>query len=148
MSKRRGHVHAIALAVLLGLFWFRVIAQLVQALWPTDALPGFEAWHSGTLPYPVLVLSQAAIIAILIWLVRRFWRGGSLGGARLRAALWIFGSLYFAGSLIRFVGGFIFAAQNAFMSAHLPAFFHIVLASAVIVIASYASVTEKNGAPA
>jgi hypothetical protein len=133
---------------LLALFLFRVMAQLAQALWPTRALPGFEAWHSGTLPYPVLVLSQLGILALLAWLVRRFWRGGPLGGARLRTALWLFGSLYLAGSVLRFVGGFTFAAQNAFMAAHLPAFFHIVLASAAIVIASYASMRAKMEAGA
>ncbi len=143
MSRRLGGAHAIALAALLGLFLFRVLAQLAQALWPTQVLPGFAAWHSGTLPYPVLVLFQAGIIALFAWLVRRFWRGDRLGGARLRTALWIFGSLYLIGSVLRFVGGFTFAAQNAFMAAHLPAFFHIVLASATIVIASYASMRAK-----
>jgi hypothetical protein len=138
-------IHAIALSALLGLFLFRVIAQLAQALWPSNVLPAFEAWHSGTLPYPVLVLSQVAIIALLVWFVWRFWRVEPIGGVRVQAALWIFALLYLAGSVLRFVAGFTFATQNAFMAAHLPAFFHIVLAMAVTVIASYASLKAKAG---
>lgn len=147
MSKGAGRAHAIALGALLALFLFRVIAQVMQAVAPTDALPAFEAWHSGTLPYPVLLASQAAIVALLVWLIRSFWLAKPLGGARLRTTLWILGSLYFLGSVVRFVGGLTFAADNKFMAAHLPAFFHIVLALAVIVIASYVSQAPKKETP-
>lgn len=148
MSTRLARIHAIALSALLGLFLIRVFAQLSQAFWPTDVLPRFEAWHSGTLPYPVLVLSQIAIIALFVWLVRRFWRAEPIGGVRVQVALWIIASLYLAGSILRFVAGLTFASQNAFMAAHLPAFFHIVLALAVTVIASYASLKAEPGARA
>jgi hypothetical protein len=143
-----GRAHAIALGALLALFLFRVIAQVLQAVAPTDALPAFEAWHSGALLYPVLLASQAAIVALFVWLILSFWRAKPFGGACLRAALWILGSLYLLGSVVRFVGGFTFAADNKFMAAHLPAFFYIVLALAVIVIASYVSrVTRQEASP-
>ncbi|MBT9445636.1 MAG: hypothetical protein IV086_08065 [Hyphomonadaceae bacterium] len=144
MSDSWGRPYGVALAGLLALFLFRVLAQMAQAIAPSDALPPFEAWQSGTLPYPVLVVAQVAIIALFTWLITLFWRGGRLGGPRLRTGLWAFGGLYFAGSLLRFIGGFTFARDNNFIGAHLPGFFHIVLASAALLIARYASTAAER----
>ena len=55
---------AIALASLLLLFVARVLAQLIQLLWPNDLLPEFAEWQSGTLPYGALLASQIAIVAL------------------------------------------------------------------------------------
>jgi len=147
VTKRTARAHALTLAALFALFLSRVIAQALQAVAPTDVLPPFDAWQSGTLSYPMLLGFQAAIIALFVWLILSFWRAANLGGARTAAMLWILGSLYFLGSMVRFVGGFTFAVGNGFMAAHLPAFFHIVLAFAVIVIASYVSRATKQEGP-
>ena len=146
MSKRAARAHAVSLAVLLALFMFRVVAQVIQAVAPVDDLLPFEAWHSGTLPYPALLAAQIAIIVLFAWLALRFWRAEPLAGARLRIGLWGFGILYFVVSILRLVSGFTFATGNRFMAAHLPAFFHIVLASAVIVIASYVGCSTTKAA--
>jgi len=147
MTKRTARAHALVLAALFALFLFRVIAQALQAVAPTNVLPPFDAWQSGTLPYPILLGLQAAIIALFVWLIPSFWRARTLGGPRTRTVFWTSGSLYFLGSMVRFVGGFTFAVGNGFMAAHLPAFFHIVLAFAVIVIASYVSRATKQEGP-
>ena len=58
------HPHLLLLAIFTAAFLFRVMAQLLQALWPLDVLPSFESWHSATLPYPLLLVSQLAILAV------------------------------------------------------------------------------------
>ena len=47
--------YAVALAGLLLLFVFRVVAQFVQWIHPVDFLPPFDDWHSGILPYLSLI---------------------------------------------------------------------------------------------
>ena len=47
--------HLLLLAILTAAFLFRVMAQLLQSLWPLDVLPSFGSWHSATLPYPLLL---------------------------------------------------------------------------------------------
>ena len=63
------------LLVLLLLFCFRVAAQLIQAFYPVDFLPPFEAWHSRALPYWLLVTFQFIIILVCINVVIKFTRG-------------------------------------------------------------------------
>jgi len=58
----RNNLFAQYLFALLGLFVFRVIAQLIQAVYPISYLPPFDAWQSGALPYPLLVAFQFVII--------------------------------------------------------------------------------------
>ena len=51
--------YALALWGLTLLFGVRILAQPLSQLVP--AVPGFDVWHGGVLPYPVLLLSQLAI---------------------------------------------------------------------------------------
>ena len=50
--------------LLLGLFVFRVIAQLLVLNLNLPLLPPFDAWHSALLPYPTLVAAQIAEPAV------------------------------------------------------------------------------------
>ena len=68
-------LHAAVLWGLLGLFCFRVAAQLAVAAGPLPILPPFEAWHSGLLPYPALVATQVAIVALYAWMARGIGAG-------------------------------------------------------------------------
>jgi sterol desaturase/sphingolipid hydroxylase (fatty acid hydroxylase superfamily) len=128
---------AVVFAALLALFVFRVCAQLLQLYAPVDWLPPFQAWHSGTLPYGVLVAAQIAIIVVAIWMIKlmtegRLRRQGRAGGV----VSWI-GLIYLVGSAIRFVAGFTIARETPFLNDHLPGFFHIVLALMVVVAGRY-----------
>ena len=136
-AQRQSRAHAIVILVLLGLFIFRVVAQLIQLFAPTPILPPFEAWHSGTLPYGILVASQVAIIAVAVWFARGLWAGTIKESRRVGVALAWIGGLYFLGSVARVVAGFTFARTNPFLSAHLPGFFHIVLAAMAVTAAHY-----------
>ena len=134
---RQSRVHAVFIMVLLGLFVFRVVAQLVQLFAPTPILPAFEAWHSGTLPYGLLFAFQMTIIVLAAWFIRGLWIGQIKQNRRLGTGVAWIGGLYLAGSVARFVAGLTFAKQNLFLSAHLPGIFHIVLAGMVVTVAHY-----------
>lgn len=129
----------IAFALLLAAFVFRVVAQLMQVFAPTNALPGFDEWQSGTLPYPLLVASQIIIIAAGVWATWAMWTGRPAPQPRLgRVLVWI-GWIYLVGAAFRFFAGLTFLSNVAFFDVHLPGFFHIVLASMVLLFAAHLS---------
>jgi hypothetical protein len=128
---------AVLFALLLGLFVFRVVAQLWQAFSPTALLPPFGAWQSGTLPYAALFASQVAIIAFCLWFLRAMVRGSLEPRKALGRTLAWLGGAYLAGSAFRLVAGLTFLAHLTFFAAILPAIFHLVLASMVLVAADF-----------
>ncbi len=128
----------VAFAGLLALFVLRVAAQLIQAFAPTPALPAFEDWQGGDVPYPVLAAGQAAIIVAGLWAVWVMWTGRPEPQPRLgRVLVWI-GWVYLVGAAFRFVGGLPFLGAAMF-NAPLPGFFHILLACMVLLFAAHLS---------
>jgi len=117
-----------ALWLLTGLFAFRVLAQ-PAALVFDRVLPSFNSWDGGVLPYPVLLVTQLVILA---WLARTAWRftTGKVVPRRQhgRAAV-AFGGVYFAVMFLRLLLGATALGQVRWFASPLPAFFHLVLAS-------------------
>ena len=133
------------MSALAGLFVLRVLAQLILAIHPLAFLPPFQAWHGAVLPYPLLVASQVAIMLVLgsvLWRVRtdaispRPWK------YRMCFTL---GGIYFAFMAFRLLAGLTFLAENPWFSKSLPAFFHVVLATFVLMLGHY---IYKRGAAA
>ena len=118
--------------LLTALFALRVAAQpaalVVSAAW----LPAFDAWHGGVLPYPALLMSQIAILGWLAWTARRFGAGRVQPSRRLGQVSLAFGVIYFAVMLVRFVLGLSALADVRWFASPLPAFFHLVLATYVV----------------
>ncbi len=77
--------------LLLGLFCFRVLAQLVQAGIQLPFLPAFEDWHSGVLPYGALLSAQIVIVAAMFLTAREFQRGRVVPRRRLGRVLLVLG---------------------------------------------------------
>jgi hypothetical protein len=77
------------------------------------------------------------IIAISLWLLGGMWHNTLRPSVRLGRILKWVGVLYLAAAVVRFVGGYTYGAENKFMSAHLPAFFHVVLAAMMLVVANH-----------
>jgi hypothetical protein len=117
----------------LALFCFRVAAQLAAAVISLPFLPPFEAWHSGTLPYPVLVVSQVAIVAVYAWMARGIANGRTRPGARLGGWLLVLGGLYFALMVARLILGATLLSGSSWWHAPVPSAFHLVLAGFLIV---------------
>lgn len=132
-----GQQSAFWLAALLGLFCLRVAAQLVQAAFDLPFLPPFEAWHSGVLPYSLLLGCQLALIAGMLWLLRRI-RRDELGMRKGWALAWLAGGgLYFSLMAFRLIAGLTFLSDAAWFAAWLPSLFHLVLASFILVAGRY-----------
>jgi hypothetical protein len=134
---KRGRRHGLALSVLLAAFVVRVGIQLWQLVSPTDALPPFEAWQSGTIPYWMLLVSQVVIVVVSLWLIAGLLRGITKPNLTAgRVITWI-GIVYFTFAVGRFVAGFTVAKDVPFLDDHLPGFFHIVLASMVLIAGDF-----------
>ncbi len=138
-SAKHGGWHAHVLWFLLAVFLFRVLAQLVVAFVSVGFLPTFEAWHSATLPYPALVTSQVAIVALFVWLARDIGRLRPTRPA-LGRFLVIFGTLYFTLMSIRLVLGATLWKGSSWVDAPIPSTFHLVLAGFLIVAGHYHSI--------
>ncbi|MGR8946702.1 MAG: sterol desaturase family protein [Gammaproteobacteria bacterium] len=138
-SETRNETFARYLTVLLGIFIFRVAAQLIQAIYPVHFLPAFDSWQSGALPYPVLVVSQIAVIGVCVRAILRIRLGTVTRSERAAKIYFLLGGIYLLVMLARLVAGFTFAVEHPWLGAHLPTFFHLVLATFLIVIGLFHS---------
>jgi len=117
-----------ALWVLTGLFLFRVVAQPAARQFD-GVLPSFDSWDGGVLPYPVLLVTQ---LVILGWLARTAWRfsSGEVVPRRRRGrAVLVLGAVYFAVMFLRLILGATALSGVRWFASPLPAFFHLVLAT-------------------
>ena len=126
-------IYTLILTALLLLFCVRVFAQLLQAWNSVTFLPPFEAWESGAMPYPLLVVSQAVIIAVCARVIWRLYVGLTMPSARTGIALLVIGWLYFGLMCLRLIIGLTVATDHFWFSARLPTAFHFVLAGFVLV---------------
>ncbi len=130
-------VHCVLLAFLIAAFLFRVGAQALQAWAPLPWLPPFESWHSATVPYPLLLVSQLVILAIQFWVLAALLRGRQRPQKWLGVTLLVLGGAYFAFMLFRLVGGQTLLRHVAWFQAVVPTVFHLVLAAFLLVLADF-----------
>lgn len=125
------------LGLLYGLFVVRVFAQLIQKLHPLPILPPFAAWQSGAVPYASLLLFQILIMGVAGWVLLRLARGRQEPRAWLGYVLLAIGAVYFAVMALRLVASLTFAVHDPWWGATLPALFHVVLASFVVLLGHF-----------
>ena len=130
-------VHCILLALLIAAFLFRVVAQAIQAWRPVAWLPPFESWHSATLPYSVLLVSQLVILAAQFWVLIAMLRGTLRPRKAVGVTLLVLGAAYLGFMLFRLVGGLTFLRHVPWFDAILPTEFHLVLATFLLVLADF-----------
>lgn len=122
------------LSILLALFCFRVLAQLLQYFLALPYLPPFGAWHSGALPYGLLLTLQLLIIAIYADILRR------IATNRMRLRLWqgklflVIGLIYFLAMITRLAIGLSGLSDHLWFRSYLPTLFHFVLSGYLIVV--------------
>jgi hypothetical protein len=133
---------ATLLAICTGLFSARVAAQFVQHVYPLDALPPFHAFQGSELPYATLLATQLLIVYAMARCAHGVARGHR--PRRRQRGHWLaaLGSLYLLGALLRFVVGFLLPAAAPWFRAWIPATFHVVLASFVLLLARHDLVRE------
>jgi hypothetical protein len=136
--------HALWLWILTTLFAFRVVAQPLSLAW--DALPEFEHWQSGALPYGWLLFFQILILGLMIRTSYRHSRGGVPASRALGIGFSIAGGIYFAAMVIRLALGQALLQDHFWFDRPLPTIFHLVLASFVITIGRYHLKTRAGNA--
>lgn len=132
------------LAVPAGLFLGRVVAQFIQWVSSVELLPEFDAWQSGTLPYPALLVSQLVILAVQVVVILRVRAGRFEPGQRIRRSLLAAGAIYFVAMVARLLSGQTWADGHSFLDATLPSIFHLVLAGFVVLLA-FAAPEDADG---
>ena len=133
----QGRVYFPWMAVLAGLFVLRVAGQLVQAVYEVPFLPPFEAWQGMAMPYAALLSVQAAVIVVAAVVLRRV-RADSMAPRRWKhLGCYVVGGVYFAAMAFRLAAGQTFLAEYDWFAKGLPAFFHLVLASFILLLGRY-----------
>jgi hypothetical protein len=126
-----------ALIIILLLFSFRVASQYLQLNADISFLPEFDAWHSASIPYQLLLWSQLILIFLSVTVILKIYKSSyRANDKRATILLWI-GWLYFTFMMIRFLLSITVMQSHVWFGATLPAFFHMVLASFLIVLGSY-----------
>jgi len=114
------------------LLFGRVIGQLVVVVYKPRWLPPMEQWQSGLLPYPVLVVGQAVVLTLMVWISLDFSRGaGYWVEPRPRlglAALW-WSYLYFGAMILRYVIRMARRPDQRWTGGTIPIIFHCVVAA-------------------
>ena len=132
--------------ILLLLFTFRVLAQLFQYIFNSNLLPPFESWHSGALPYWLLLIFQFIIIVVLFKTTLNFASGKVIARPKIGIIYLVLGCIYFSIMLFRLIGGVTFAKDISWFNAHIPTFFHLVLATSVLLLGYFHYIkNEKRG---
>lgn len=118
------------------LFAFRIIAQPLSMSAYFSSMPPFEAWYSGALSYPVLLVWQGLILFLMLHVNVRWSRGIAFPNLRTGKLLLGLGALYMATMLARLILGLTLMVGHSWFDRPLPTAFHLVLASYVLVLSS------------
>jgi len=129
--------HAIILFVLSFVFAVRVAGQAVQRWFPQSFLPPFDAFQGSNLPYWLLLSIQICLLAMMFMMSWRIGRHTLLRRGRTGRLLAWTGGIYMFGSILRILIGIAFPDAGVWFKAWIPAFFHLVLAGFILVIALY-----------
>jgi hypothetical protein len=131
---------AAALWTLLALFAGRVLGQLAVSVDAAPFLPPMEQWQSGLLPYPLLLASQIALLAVLSSISLQFSRRRGYfvrPHAWLGTPLWAAAWLYAAGMVVRYAVWMALKPEDRWTGDLIPVVFHLVLAGFLLVVASH-----------
>lgn len=128
--------HGPVMAALGGLFFLRVIGQVLVRYAGVRWLPAEEHWQSGLLPYPSLLVSQVMILSLIAVITRDAWRGeGTFVERRPRVGRLVraFGVAYAGSMVIRYIVTMALFPEWRWFGHSIPTAFHLVLATFVLV---------------
>jgi len=115
--------------VLVLLFCFRVFAQITTKFYELSFLPPFESWHSGSMPYELLLVLQFIIILAMFRFSIKFGKNDILQNIKKGKIIIIIGAVYFIMMIGRLIIGLAGISEARFFVNYLTTSFHYVLAS-------------------
>ncbi len=149
---------AISLTILQTLFLGRVLGQILAELAAPPWLPSVEHWHSGLLPYPVLLPVQILILMFMSLVTYDTFRRDGLWYVRkskTKRILRRVAYLYMAAMALRYVLTMWLLPELRWFGHTIPIAFHFVLASYILILGLPAqrpvwrlSITHPLGHPA
>ncbi len=108
------------------------MGQLLTAVIDVSFLPPFERWYSGLIPYSLLLPLQVGLLALMVMIVRNFFRGrGFFISLTFRTGLIIkhLSYLYALVMAARYVVTMTLHPELRWFTGTTPIWFHFVLAS-------------------
>ena len=122
------------------LLFLRVIGQIVVVLHAPRWLPPMAQWQSGLLPYPVLLLGQAIVLTLMVWIASDFTRHAGIFvqpyPGRGRAVVW-FALVYFGGMILRYIIWMYRRPDQRWLGGTIPIVFHCVVAAFIFTFGLY-----------
>jgi hypothetical protein len=131
-TRQHRKFYVVALSILLALFCFRVVAQLLQRFLALPFLPPFDAWQSGAVPYGALLASQILILVFYAWILWRILSNHIQPSRRQGWLLFIIGLIYFMAMIARLAIGLTGLSEHHWFHSYLPTLFHFVLSGYLI----------------
>ena len=113
------------LSALTAVFAVRIVMQAMAANWDVAVLPPFEAWHSETMPYAVLLSLQLIILALMMLgclVLPRIGKSRKVSGFLAAIA-----SVYGALMVSRMAVGIFQLSKHNWFDGAVPTAFHFVL---------------------
>lgn len=141
------HRYPLVLSILTALFGLRVAGQLLAAVVDVSFLPPFERWHSGIVPYSLLLPLQIVLIVLMMVIVWDFIRGrGFFIALTPRTGLIMerLSYLYAVVMVARYVVMMTLYPELRWFTGTTPIWLHFVLASFLFTLGYfYANRTEQ-----
>lgn len=125
------------LYALIFLFSLRVLGQWIQTYNPVTWLPLLEQWQGSNIPYWLLLSVQLLIISLMVYLTYSYHHGKVAANRTKGHVLLCIGLIYFSTMLIRLLVGIFNLTNLSWFDKLIPAFFHLVLAGYIMLLASY-----------
>jgi uncharacterized protein len=126
-------------AALAYVLWFctvlligRVLGQVVVVLWAPRWLPPMEQWQSGLLPYPVLLIGQAVVLVLMVWISIDFSRAAGFWvepHRRLGLAAVVWSYCYAGAMVLRYIVRMVRRPDQRWLGGTIPIIFHTVVAA-------------------
>ena len=132
MMKSSTKPETAGMIALSGLFCLRLLGQALVSRGRAARLPPMEQWQSGVLPYPALLASQGAILAVQAAIDIQAIRGGGVllrSRPRLGGAIHRFSLVYFAAMIVRYVVSMRRHPDRRWFGKTIPIIFHGILAT-------------------
>jgi hypothetical protein len=127
-------IYVVILSVLLALFCFRVLAQLLQHYIEVPFLPPFGAWQSGAVPYKGLLVSQILILVFYGWILQQLVSNRMQPSRKQGWIFFIIGLIYFLVMVVRLFVGLTGLSEYHWFHSYLPTLFHFVISGYLIVV--------------
>ena len=120
------------------LFCLRVVGQAVVARWAPQWLPPMEAWYSGLIAYPYLLVSQVLIVFLLVRVCCDLTRNqGFFAKPRsvFHRPILVFGWTYLGAMILRYFIRMTMFPDQRWTGGCIPIFMHWGLASFLLLFA-------------